>query len=324
MEVGFIKTSISNFVFKEERPFISKRDINWPNLSKLGALLVSALIVLLLLIPTPEVEQKEFHEKIGSGNISKAAAFERESDLDSLYPQNQSPYALAPEMNSVGYSSESGLFGGNSGGPQREVNGSMILSREGLDTKNQLSPGSRIPVRLLQKTIVSNQAMPIMATVTKDITHEDSVAIPEGSKFLGEISFDDSSDRAQVSWRSIQFEDGRERPISGMALSQDGQLGITGAIHSDGFKNTTGQLVARFIGAYAEGSMQKGALGASPGGKENGLKAAVSETAKDRGEAWAEDMKKQRRWIEVNTDQNFLVILSQPFTFRDPGSFYGK
>ena len=70
--------------------------------------------------------------------------------------------------------------------------------------------------------------------------------------------------------------------------------------------------------------MQKGALGASPGGTENGLKSAVSETAKDRGEAWAEDMKKQKPWIEVNTDQNFLMILSQPFTFRDPGSVYGK
>ena len=323
MEIGFIKTGISNFVFKEERPFISKRDVNWPNLSKLGALLVSALIVLLLLMPTPEVEQKKFHEKVGSGNISKPAAFDSESDLDSLYPQNHSPLALASEMNSVGYSSESGSFGGI-GGPQREVNGSMILSRGGLDTKNQLPPGARIPVSLTQKSIVSNQAMPIMATVTKDITHEDSLAIPEGSKVLGEISFDDSSDRAQVSWRSIQFEDGRERPLSGMALSQDGQLGITGTIHSDGFKNTTGQLVARFIGAYAEGSMQKGALGASPGGTENGLKSAVSETAKDRGEAWAEDMKKQKRWIEVNTDQNFLLILNQPFTFRDPGSVYGK
>ena len=48
------------------------------------------------------------------------------------------------------------------------------------------------------------------------------------------------------------------------------------------------------------------------------------ETAKDRSSAYAENLKKQRRWIEVNAGTEFLAVINQPFTFRDPGASYGQ
>jgi type IV secretory pathway VirB10-like protein len=166
--------------------------------------------------------------------------------------------------------------------------------------------------------------LPVIALVTKDVFHEDNLAIAEGSKIFGEASFDEASDRAQISWKTIQLPDGKERPLGALGISLDGQVGVEGVIHSEAMKNTIGQTVTRFIGAYAEGSMQRGALGANQGGNENGWRNAVAETAKDRTEAWAEDMKKEKKWIELKAGTELFAVLTQPFVFRDPGSFYGR
>jgi len=323
MEVTNLKSRLEKIVFNEPKPFVDKRELNWAKLGKLGAAVVGVLVVFLLLLPASEPEETNFHEKADPGSLTKNKDVGDDYSSDALASMNSNRLGAQRNYGSFDYLSQ------NSGpsvssGQQREKNGPMIIARAGFDAKNQLPPGARIPVRLLQNAIVANQGMPVIGIVLKDVTQEDSVAIPEGSKILGEISFDDSSDRAQVSWRTLQFADGRERQISGIGVSQDGQVGVEGKIHSDGFKNTAGQLLARFIGAYAEGSMQKGAFGASQGGNENGLKNAVAETAKDRGEAWADDLKKQKRWIELGADKEFLAVINQPFTFRDPGSTNGK
>lgn len=199
----------------------------------------------------------------------------------------------------------------------------MIIARSGVDGRNQLPAGSRISIKLLQKVIVSNQAMPIIGIVTKEVVHEDSVAIPQGAKIFGEASYNDGSDRAQISWKSVQYPDGRERQISGLGVSNDGQGGVEGNVHSEAFKNTVGQTLTRFVGAYAEGSIQRGALGANNGGEDNGMKNAIAETAKDRAESLAQDMQKEKKWIELNPNSEFFAVLNSPFLFRDPGS-YGR
>lgn len=136
-------------------------------------------------------------------------------------------------------------------------------------------------------------------------------------------SFDDSSDRAQVVWKSLQFSDGRERQLSAVGISYDGQGGVEGKTHSEAIKNTVGLTLTKFIGAYAEGSMQKGPLGANAGGDDNGMKNAVAETAKDRADSWAHDLQKEKKWIELDSYTESIAVLSSPFIFRDPG-FYGR
>ena len=103
----------------------------------------------------------------------------------------------------------------------------------------------------------------------------------------------------------------------------DGQVGVEGRIHSDAIKNTIGETITRFIGAYAQGSIQQGSLGAAPGGSENGLKNAVAETANARADAWGEDLKKEKKWIELEAGTESYAVLTQSFVFRDPGATYG-
>lgn len=318
MEIATFKSQLDRIIFKEPKPFVLKKEINWRAITKVGCAMVGILVVLLLLMPTPEPEQKDFQEKADPGTTAT-----KSSSGDALEALQAQVAAISRNGVSFDYLNQ-GSSVGLSRWHERERNGPMIISRGGYDAKNQLPPGTRLAVKLLQKAVVANQGMPVIGIVSKDIVHEDYVAVPQGAKIFGEMSFDDSSDRAQVSWKTLQFPDGRERQLSGIGVSMDGQVGVEGKVHSDGFKNTAGQILTRFISAYAEGSMQKGAFGASQGGSENGLKNAVAETAKDRGEAWAEDLKKQKRWIEVGMDSEFLAVINQPFTFRDPGTTNGQ
>ncbi len=198
----------------------------------------------------------------------------------------------------------------------------MILSRSGNDAKNQLSAGTRIFVRLSDKIIVSTQAMPLIGIVMKDVNHDDGLAIPQGSKVQGSVSFDDGLERATISLTSIIFPDGRERQISAVAIGADEQLGVEGNIKSNAFQNTAGLALTRFIGAYAQGSMSSGQLGAQSGGSQNGMKNAISATAEDRASAYAEDMKKQKKWIELTNGTQFMAVLNQSFIYREPGGTY--
>lgn len=313
-----VSDRVKNVFLKEPIPFVSRREVNWRAVKfvSIGFLLMG--VVILLVLPTSAPEQASYHEKVDPGSTASRAAEASPSDTAlSQLEQGRTNLARVPRSLDYLY----GNSGGGSRGGSRDRNGTMIVTRGGLDSKAQLPPGSRIQVRLIERAIVAGQSMPVIGLVSKDFVHEDGLAVPEGAKLFGEVSFDDNAERAQVAWRSIQMPDGRERPFSAISVSADGQVGIEGKIHSNAMKNTVGQTLTRFIGAYAEGSMQRGALGSNPGGSDNGLKNAVAETAKDRAEAWAEDLKKEKKWIELSSGTQFFAVLKEPFTFRDPGGY---
>lgn len=307
---------------KVPKPFIEKREINW---FKVKIIIVTAVVILIMGIlvgAAIKPQEKSFHEKTNSGAVLSSPT-ENDPTQETVGQFQGSSGNTANVPSSLNY-----LYRGNSvgGGSAKAAdrNGTMILSRGGNDSKTQLSPGTRFLVTLSRKTIVANQAMPILGIVSKDVMQENDVAIPQGAKLVGDISFDDASERAQVSWRSIIMPDGRERPLSGIGVGRDGQVGVDGNVKSEALKNTVGQTLTRFIGAYAEGSMSRGQSGTNVGGNENGMKNAVAETAKDRANALGEDMKKEKKWIELQMGTEFYTVLNQPFLFRDPGATYGK
>ncbi len=319
MEIAKNQKLFSNLFLKDEKPFVTKRDINWKRITQACALGVVTLVLVLLMLPETVPKTTEFQEKAAIGSFGNAKPVESDPASDAWAQLQQGRVNLSTVPTSTDYLH--GNKNGRSNGKDR--NSSMIIARSGVDGKNQLPAGTRISIKLMQKVIVSNQAMPVIGIVTKEVVHEDSVAIPQGAKIFGEASYSDGSDKAQISCKSVQYPDGRERQISGLGVSNDGQGGVEGKVHSDALKNTVGQTLTRFVGAYAEGSMQRGALGANNGGDDNGMKNAVAETAKDRAEALAQDLQKEKKWIELNSNVDFFAVLSSPFLFRDPGS-YGR
>ncbi|MGE3758327.1 MAG: TrbI/VirB10 family protein [Pseudobdellovibrionaceae bacterium] len=320
---GSISDRIKNMAFKEKAYFLSRREINWTSLAKCGAIALLLGVVGILMIPAPKESIGDFSQQAPAGEVpQRPQGADPTQETVSQFSRGSYSGSVPGGLDHLYASNYGGGGGANSSGDER--NSSMILARGGLDAKTQLPPGSRIAVKLYERAIVANQGMPVIGVVTRDYVHEDSVAIPQGSKLFGDVTFDDGSDRANVSWKSVQFPDGRERQFAAIGVGIDGQVGVSGKVHSEAMKNTVGQTLTRFIGAYAEGSMQRGALGGNPGGNDNGWKNAVAETAKDRAENWANDLKKEKRWIEVSNQTEFYAVLTANFAFRDPGNAYGR
>lgn len=316
-----IADRVKNVAFKEKTYFLNRREINWSSLGKCGAVALLIGIVGILLIPAPKEVVGDFHEQAPLGESARVPG--SDPTQDAINQIGGSGYSRSVPANLDHLYAPS--YGGGANSPSgNERESSMILARGGLDAKTQIPPGSRVSVKLYERAIVANQGMPIIGVVERDYIHEDAVAIPHGSKLFGDVAFDDGGDRATVSWKSVQFPDGRERPLSAIGVGTDGQVGVPGKVHSDAMKNTVGQTITRFIGAYAEGSMQRGALGGNPGGNDNGWKNAIAATAKDRTESWANDLKKEKRWIELSNQTEFYAVLTANFAFRDPGTTYGR
>jgi type IV secretory pathway VirB10-like protein len=315
-----------NYFLKEPKLFTSKREVNWSKVQTWAISFVAALIIGIMVIPSSEPDQETFYEKAERGSLAKALPAENDPTQETIRQLQESQVNVRQIPGSLDYLYRlNGPTGSGSGGRSgQDRSASMILSRGGTDARTQLSAGTRVSIRLSGKVTMSNQGMPVVGIVSNDVSAESGIAIPSGSKVLGDASFDEESERASISWRSIILPDGRERPFSAIGVNRDGQVGVNGKVHSDGVKNAVGQTLTRFVGAYAAGSMNTGAFGANQGGNENGLRNAVAQTATDRANAMGEELQKERKWIKLQSGAETFAVLNQPFTFRDAGATYGR
>lgn len=317
--------ALKRLIFKESVPFSKKRDLNGSGIVKLAAVVIGALLVGLLVMPTGDPKVTNFQEQVDAQGTIRT----KPKDLD---PTDQTIEEMKASQASLRRAPRAGAFptsegvggasGGSSDGLDRNV--SMIVTREGNDTRNTLTVGTRVPIQLAQSVTLANQTMPVTGYVAADVMGGDSLAIPEGSRVIGDAAFDAENGRANLTWKTIILRDGRERAFGAVSVGRDNQVGVEGRVKSDAVKNTVGQTITGFIGAFAAGSITSGMLGASEGGLSNGLKNAVAQTAKDRANDFGENLKKEHRWIELVAGTPLTAILSQAFVFRDPGAAYGR
>ncbi|OQW47579.1 MAG: hypothetical protein A4S09_14800 [Proteobacteria bacterium SG_bin7] len=320
-----IKLDLKQYFLKEAKPFTSKRDVNWTRVQICATATVSVLIFGIMLIPESKPEQDTFHEKAERGSLAQNLKIENDPTQETIRQLQESQTSTQQIPRSLDYLYRQNSATRSSGvNSNKDFSSSMILNREGVNSRTQLSAGTKIAIRLSNQITITNQSMPVMGIVTYDVAGDSCTAIPSGSKVLGDATFDADSERASISWRSIIMPDGRERPFSAIGIDHDGQIGISGNVHSDRVKNVVGQTLTRFIGAYAQGSMSTGMLGANQGGHENGLRNAVAQTATDRANSIGEELQKERKWIELKNGAETIAILNQPFTFRDAGVTYGR
>lgn len=326
MEVAMRRQTMSfkDYFLKEQRPFTKKRDVNWTMIKWVSGIVIVLMVAVILVLPNSEPEQSSFHEKsVASGN--SATAGERADPTQETLRQIEDSRMNSQQVHSsLDYLYKQDRPAGAGGGTHVNRSAGMILSRNGFDGRTQLSPGTRIFIRLSQGVSISDQAVPVTGTVEKDVLSDSGLAIPQGSKAIGEASFESTSERTSLVWRSIILPDGRERPFSALGIGGDGQSGLQARVRSESIKNAIGQTLTKFVGAYAAGSINTGAFGANPGGSRNGLRTAIAETATERATAMGEALQKERKWAELHSGQVVNTVLNQPFTFRDPGSAYGQ
>lgn len=292
----------------EENAFSRKFDLNFKTLKIFGAVGVVIFIAVVFSLPTDV--PVEFTEKIDRPQ-------ENQSPADGTTASNQNQESAQNLWSAPRVGIPSGSIGS-----QVNYNTSMIVGMKSGNAKTELRSGIRLPLRLLDKVIVSQDPVPILAELLLNSVSESGLKIPAGTKFYGQASFQKGSDRAQIRFDQISLPNGQIKRISAQALDKSGQPGVGGNVFSDGAKNTAGQLLTTFVGGLAAGSMQTDIMGNSKGGVENGLLGAVAATAQSRAQAYGDKLKTEREWIELNPGTECDAVLNESFKLQEGGENY--
>jgi hypothetical protein len=310
-----IRKLLEFYYLEEPALFSQRRDINWRNLRNTGCVVVVCLIVALLAAPDKQPERETFSEPVTTPSdpaLEKGGAtITTKSEVPLSFTAIDTP-PTSPSIRTVLSASKAALR-------KTPKSGSfVVIMRPGYSSSSHLPPGTRIEIELTESVSVAAEAIPLIGIVSENLTSHGEVMIPARTTAYGDVVFDGAK-RARINWKHLELPDGRTKTISAAGIGKDGRMGIDGNVHSEALKNTAGQMLTRFVGAYAAGSMQTGMLGGSPGGNRNGMRNAVAETARDRSEAFAEDLKTEDRWIELEAGEKTTAILLEPFMFDELG-----
>jgi len=210
--------------------------------------------------------------------------------------------------------------GAGGGGPEVNHNTSMLIGSSGGNAKTQLRSGTRLPLRILDKVMVSQESVPVLAELLLDGMTDSGLRLPAGTKFYGEANFEKGSERATVVFKQISLPSGQIKGLAARAVGKDGQLGVLGRVYSEGAKNTAGQVLTTFVGGLAAGSMQTDVFGRSKGGLENGLLSAVAETARSKAQSYGESLKSEREWLEIRSGTECDALLSESMDLQYGGN----
>ncbi|WP_415061577.1 TrbI/VirB10 family protein [Bdellovibrio sp.] len=293
-------------LFVRKTSFSSKTELRISSFKWLGLTFVLVFVCVVLLMPNEVPVQ--FIEKIDSKKNTVDA-----NGVADAAPSQRSSSNLwaAPRRDS---------YRGSSGGsPQVNYNTAMVLGTSG-NAKTQLRAGIRLPLRILDKVVVSQEPVPVLAEMILDGETESGLRLPAGTRFYGEASFSKGADRANIVFKQISFPDGKIKQISAKALGKDGQGGVPGRVYSDGTKNTAGQVLTTFVGGLAAGSVQTDMFGRSQGGIGNGLLNAVAETARGKAQAYGENLKTEREWLEIQPNEECDAQLFESMDLQNGGS----
>ncbi len=300
-KIGGFKNIISN-LFVKKSVVSQKSEVNINSIRRIAVTFVFIFVAVVMLMP--DEQTLEFLEKRDDGT----------TESDALRNEPLSGSSETTSARSL-WDTQKPPFPSHSGS-QPNHNTSMILGSKNGNAKVELRAGQRLPLRILDKFIVSQESVPILAELILDARTDSGLSLPARTRFYGEANFQKGSERAHVQFRQISLPSGEIRPISGIAIGKDGHPGISGRVFSDGMKNTAGQVLTTFVGGLASGSIETDLMGRSRGGVQNGLLTAVASTAKDRAQAYGERLKNEREWIEVTADQECDVLLNDALSLQ--------
>ena len=303
-----IRDNIRNIWQKTKSPFIKKSDVsdkvevNGRSFKLLIIALVFIFIVTVILLPNSKPVQ--FQQKIARSDEGAQV----NSDSKSSAAENKQNNAAAlwgdPRPSFQSSSSD-----------QINRNTPMILTGNN-NSKTQVPAGERLHLKLLDGFTVTDDSVPVLAELTFDAVTDSGLSLPTGTEFYGEARFDKETSRIKIDFKQISLPDGEIRSISGIAVSSDGEPGISGNVHSDVAKNTAGELITSFVGGFAAGSMQTNVFGQSVGGVQNGLLQATGDTARNLADNYGNKLKTEREWITIRAGAEFDAILNSSLNLQ--------
>jgi hypothetical protein len=310
-KIKAIKASVESTIGKVKSVFVSKSEVskkseyNFKTLRIIGVVAVIVFVVVALVMPDDRVV--EFEEK--AERVKSVASANQDTQNNSsqgsadLWNRQR-----APALNSRG------------GESVPNYDAPMVVGGQNGNSKTAAAAGKRIALRILDKLIISQESVPLMAEQFADFVSESGLKIPAGTKYYGEASFERGQDRANIKFKQISLPSGQIRKITAIAVSKDGYPGIPGNIKSDELKNTTGQLITSFVGGYAAGAISTNFSGGSQGGVQNGLLSAVAATAKDHAQAYGDKLKNEREWMEIPSGFECDALITESLNLQQGGA----
>lgn len=295
--LSIMRSKLTAFFVKKSE-ISAKTEINLKSLRALSLSFFFIFVTVVMLMP--DEEPGEF--------VATSPPTEEESSVVS-----ESPRGPVPGARSLWAAREPRPQFGAATESTQSQNTSMVLNSKSNNARVQIRAGIRLPLRIMDKFIVSQEPVPVLAELILDAVTDSGLRLPAGTRFYGEAGFQGAAERASIHFRQISLPTGEIRPISGIAVGKDGQTGVPGRVFSDGMRNTAGSVITTFVGGLAAGSVETDAMGQSRGGVENGLLTAIAATAKERAQAYGEKMKTEREWIEVEGGAECDALLSESF-----------
>ncbi|MGZ3806296.1 MAG: TrbI/VirB10 family protein [Pseudobdellovibrionaceae bacterium] len=291
-------------LFVKKISFSQKTELKISSFKWMGLIFVLVFVCVTLLMPDEVPIQ--FSEKMEREKSSLEA---HDGKIEQRSANNSSQLWVAPKRE----------FARGGSAVEMNHNTSMLISSVEGNAKTQLRSGTRLPLRILDKVIVSQDSVPVLAELLLDGMTDSGLRLPAGTKFYGEATYVKGTERANILFKQISLPNGQIKRLSSRALGKDGQPGVEGRIYSDGVKNTAGQVLTTFVGGLAAGSIQTDAFGRSKGGIENGLLTAVAETAKGKAQSYGENLKAEREWIEIRSGTECDALLSESMELQNGG-----
>ena len=204
-------------------------------------------------------------------------------------------------------------------GGTRNYAASQIVKAESGFGRVGLPMASLIAAQLIGKVVTSDSATPTIAVIPQDVSWEDDVLIPEGSKALGQTTFDESTQRVQVRFHGVVFPDGTSHSISGLALSADGSAGLSGEYHSGTIGQQVGKFLSMFIGGLSDGmkdrqpSQGPGAPPYEPGSLRNGALNGLAVTSSEFAKSKSQELERSKPFMELPSGMGFVIYLDKEF-----------
>lgn len=210
-------------------------------------------------------------------------------------------------------SSVYGLSGGRVGS-SRQLSASQVVKPQGNSIGVGLPTGTTIPARLANRIVTSDSRSPVVAIVTSEISSQLGLSIPVGTKVLGNAQAENGSERIQVSFHTLVFENGTEQPLSAAAVMPDGSSGIAGEYHSQLLKRESGRFLGHFVAGFADGFKDRergNGLPFEPGNLKNAALNGLSESASEHAKSQVEEMKNVTPYVTVEPGTPFLIFLEK-------------
>jgi len=200
---------------------------------------------------------------------------------------------------------------------------SQILTNQEVDDNMKLLSGTLIPAITLNKIVSGDVDLPTLAIVTEDIYHPITslLAIPHGSKLIGQTSYDEKLKRIYVHFNTLISPSQKKLSLSGLALDKkdEASSGLSGKYHSEELKRIAGQILSTFVAGAAtqlkEAISGPFGLSVSNNSLSNALLEGVSQASLSQGQRFTESLKNTQGYVEVSQGTPILVFLTSDFLF---------